>query len=142
MDLSNKIRKIEALISGTKSEGERQAAEFAKQRLEEKISAQPSEYSIRVNSPWKKRLFVAVCCKHGLHTYRYKGQKYTTTMTWVSKPFMDQILWPEFNKYAKIFDDLAEEIMNDLISKIHQVDEEEVVISGKLPPTMMSTAPS
>ncbi len=71
MDLSNKIRKIEALISGAKSEGERQAAEFAKQRLEEKTSTQSTEYNVRVNSPWKKKLFVAVCCKHGLATSLY-----------------------------------------------------------------------
>ena len=31
MDITNKIRKIEALIAGTKRNGERQAAEFAKQ---------------------------------------------------------------------------------------------------------------
>jgi hypothetical protein len=35
MDIADKIRKIEALISGAKSDGERQAAEFAKQRLQD-----------------------------------------------------------------------------------------------------------
>ncbi len=54
MDIADKIRKIEALIAGTKSDGERQAAEFAKQRLQEKIVAQPHEYTVRVESPWKK----------------------------------------------------------------------------------------
>ncbi len=62
-------------------------------------------------------------------------------MVWVSKPFMDQILWPEFNKYAAMFDELAEEIMYDLISKIHQVGEKEVVISGELPLNTMSLPP-
>jgi len=134
MDLADKIRKIEALISGAKSDGERQAAEFAKQRLQDKIAVQPIEYTVRVNSPWKKRLFLAVCKKHGLHTYRYTRQKYTTTMVHVSKSFMDSILWPEFNKYAAMLDTLTDEILTDLISKIHLVKEDdESVIAGELP---------
>jgi hypothetical protein len=134
MDIADKIRKIEALIVGAKTDGERQAAEFAKQRLQDKIAAQPIEYTVRLNSSWKKKLFIAVCNKHGLHTYRYVRQKYTTTMVRVSKPFMDAILWPEFNKHASILDKLTNEILNDLISKIHLVNEEdEAVIAGELP---------
>jgi spore coat protein CotF len=75
-----------------------------------------------------------VCNKHRLKTYRYMRQKYTTAMVRVSKPFMDQVLWPEFNKYSAMFDQLTQEIMNDLISKIHAVNEEdETVIAGELP---------
>ncbi len=134
MDLADKIKKIEALIAGATSEGERQAAEFAKYRLQEKILAKPLEYTVRANSHWKKKLFVAICKKHGLHTYRYSKQKHTTAMVRVSQPFMDQILWPEFQKHAKLFDQLAQEIMDDLISKIHLVnDSDEAVIAGELP---------
>jgi hypothetical protein len=136
MDITDKIRKIEALIAGASSDGERQAAEFAKQRLQEKITAQPMEYTVRVLSSWKKKLFVAICKKHGLRTYRYARQKYTTTMLQVAKPFMDLILWPEYNKYAAILDELTEEILTDLISKIYCVQEEdETVIAGELPAT-------
>ena len=134
MDIADKIRKIESLIVGAKCDGERQAAEFAKQRLQEKIVAQPLEYTVRLDSPWKKKLFVAMCGKHGLRTYRYMRQKRTTTMLRVSKPFMDCILWPEYHKYAVILDTLTEEILIDLISKIHLVnDEDETVIVGELP---------
>ena len=134
MDIADKIRKIEALIAGAKSDGERQAAEFAKQRLQEKITAQPMEYTVRLHSRWEKRLFVAICNKHGLRTYRYMRQKYTTAMVRVAKPFMDSVLWPEYNKYAKILHKLTEEISTDLISKIHLVKEEdETIIAGELP---------
>jgi hypothetical protein len=133
MDIADKIRKIEALIFGAKSDGERQAAEFAKQRLQDKIAARPVEYTVRVNSPWKKRLFLAICKKHGLRTYRYMRQKYTTTMLHVSKSFMDSISWLEFNKYSLMLDTLTDEILTDLISKIHLVGEDESVIAGELP---------
>jgi len=134
MDIADKIRKIEALIVGAKTDGERQAAEFAKQRLQEKIITQPHEYTVRVESPWKKKLFLAICSKHGFRTYRYMRQKHTTIMLRVNQPFMDSILWPEYRKYEVILDKLTEEILTDLISKIHLVnDEDETVIAGELP---------
>jgi hypothetical protein len=134
MDIADKIRKIEALIAGAKSEGERQAAEYAKLRLQDKILAQPIEYTVRLESRWKKRLFIAICNKHGLRTYRYMRQKYTTTMVRVAKPFMESILWPEFNKYETALDKLTEDILTDIISKIHVVkDDDETVIAGELP---------
>jgi hypothetical protein len=134
MDIADKIRKIEVLIIGAKSDGEREAAEFAKQRLQEKITEQPLEYTVRLHSRWEKKLFVAICGKHGLRTYRYMRQKYTTAMVRVPKPFMDLVLWPEYNKYASILLKLTEEISTDLISKIHLVkDEDETIIAGELP---------
>ncbi len=52
----------------------------------------------------------------------------------VNQPFMDCVLWPEYRKYEVILDKLTEEILTDLISKIHLVnDEDETVIAGELP---------
>jgi hypothetical protein len=134
MDIADKIRKIEALIAGAKSNGERQAAEFAKQRLQEKITAQPIEYKVRLRSRWEKKLFVAICSKHGLKTYRYMRQLHTTAMVRVARPFMDLVLWPEYKKFADVLNKLTEEISTELISKIHLVKEEdETIIAGELP---------
>jgi len=136
MDIADKIRKIEALIAGTRHDGERQAAEFAKQRLQEKITAQPVEYTVRLHSRWEKKLFVAICKKYGFQTYRYARQKYTTAMIRVAESFMKSVLWPEYKKYADILLKLTEDISNDLIAKIHLVnDEDEVIIAGELPMT-------
>jgi hypothetical protein len=133
MDLADKIRKVEALLAGTATEGEKEAAFLAKQRLVQKADQSPIEYTVTNDSHWKKRLFMAVCAKHGVQTYRYKGQKYTTTMVRVTKGFMNLILWPEFKQYAEAFDELAHDIMHDLIAKIHSVKEEdELVMAGEL----------
>lgn len=133
MNITEKITKIEALIAGAKNDGERQAAEFAKQRLAQKINSTPIEYSIRLNSLWKKKLFIALCNKYSLRTYRYMRQKHTTTMVRVSKSFLDLVLWPEFNRYAVILDQLTDEILTDLITQIHSSQEEETIIVGELP---------
>lgn len=136
MDLVGKIRKIEALIVGAKTEGEKKAAEFAKQRLEGKIAAEPIEYTIRLRNPWAKRLFVAVCQKYQIQTYRYAKQKRTTVTIRVSSFFVNEVLWPEFNKYDSMFQELATEIIHDLTAKIHEVnDADEVIIAGDLPST-------
>ena len=89
MSYLDKLLKIETLIQRAASEGERQAAQFAKERILNKISEEqaniPIEYKVTLNSPWKKRLFVALCGKHGLRTYRYPRQKYTTACLRISK---------------------------------------------------------
>lgn len=55
-------------------------------------------------------------------------------MVRVAKPFMDLVLWPEYNKYSGLLNKLTEEISVDLISKIHLVkDDDETVIAGELP---------
>jgi hypothetical protein len=133
MDIAEKVRKIEALIAGAKSDGERQAAEFAKQRLQEKLAMKPIEYTVSLRSRWKKKLFVAICKKYGFQTYRYARQKYTTAMIRVAESFMDSVLWPEYKKYADILHKLTEEISNDIIAKIYRVDEDETIIVGELP---------
>lgn len=137
MDLLTKIKKIEALIAGAKSDGERQAAALAKNRIlerfQEEAAAKPIEYTIPLGNHWKKKLFVALCYKHQIRTYRYKRQKYTTTMIRAIPTFVDNVLWPEFKKYSTLLEELVEEIINDLIAQIHDVKEDEIVIAGELP---------
>ena len=137
MDLHEKIKKIEALIAGAKSEGERQAAALAKKRINDRLREQkavePIEYNVPLGNHWKKKLFVTLCCKHQIRTYRYKRQKYTTTMIRASPDLVENVLWPEFKKYSSMLEDLVGEIMNDIISQIHDVKEDEVIIAGELP---------
>jgi hypothetical protein len=137
MDLQDKIKKIEALIASSKSDGERQAAALAKSRLLERhhveIVTKPIEYTVPLGNLWKKKLFVALCNKHQIRTYRYKRQKYTTTMLRANPTVVENFLWPEFNKYSAMLEELVEDIVNNLISQIHDVKMEETVIVGELP---------
>ncbi len=132
----DKLAKIEALIQGASFEGEKRAAILAKARvlaaIQDRQAQIPIEYKVSSDSPWKKRLFVALCSKHGFSTYRYYRQKYTTTCLRISKSDMDDILWPEFEHYSKILEELVEDVIQDLINKIHHVQEEETVIAGEI----------
>lgn len=136
MSFLDKLAKIEALIQRASSEGERQAAQLAKERVLSKIcldqSNKPIEYRVSLASLWEKRLFVALCRKHGFQTYRYQRQKHTTARLRISKNMMDDILWPEYQKYSKMLSEVVEDILQDLINKIHKVDEEEIVVAGEI----------
>lgn len=136
MSFLDKLTKIEALIERASSEGEKQAAQLAKERVLNRISLdhsnKPIEYRVSLSSPWEKRLFVAICCKHGFRTHRYPKQKYTTARLMISKTMMDEVLWPDYQRYSKMLRELIEEIMKEVITKIHQSDEEEVMIAGEI----------
>lgn len=140
MDLQEKIRKIEALIASSKSDGERQAAELAKNRIlerrQQEAAEKPIEYKVPLANHWKKKLFVALCNKHQIKTYRYKKQKYTTVMLRASPAFVKGVLWPEYLKYSNLLEDLIQDVICDLINQIHEVkEEEEIVIAGELAAT-------
>ena len=115
MDLYEKIKKIEALIERASSSGEREAARLAKLRLQDRVQDKQIEFRVSSHSNWEKKLFCTICRKHGFKPYRYYRQKYTTTMVRVSENVMDNILWPEYEKYSKLFKEMVDEITDELI---------------------------
>lgn len=136
MSILEKLKKIEALIEGATTEGEQKAALLAKERVlssfNKNQTSQLIEYKVTAESYWKKRLFVALCHKRGLQTYRYYRQKYTTTNVKISKDIMENDLWPEYIKFSKILEDLVEDIMKDIMKKIWQKDENETIITNAI----------
>lgn len=135
-NLLDRIRKIEALISGASTNGEKNAAKTAKERILKKypeleIHRNPVEYRLSTNSEWDKKLLLAICRKYGVKPYRYHRQKYTTVMVNINEEFLTNVLWKEYQEYSELLNGLVEEITNDLISKIH-THEDETIINGNL----------
>jgi len=134
-DLLEKIRKIEALIEGAKTDGEKSAAILAKNRIRKKLIAEEKtkkiEYTLRTSDSWHKKLLVAICRKYGVRPYRYKRQKYTTVMVHINEQFLEDVLWPEYLEYSKHLEELVEEVTNNIIRKIHEGGGEDI-IQGKL----------
>ena len=131
MSLFEKLIKIQALVERASSEGERQAATLAMERLLKRQEQQPIEFRITLPSIWQKKLFVALCHKYKLKTYRYNRQKYTTTMVRISTALMDELLWPEYKKYSAMLQELIEEVFESVIAKIGNA-EEDTIISGEI----------
>jgi hypothetical protein len=99
--LLDRLRLIEALYEGGATAGERAAAAAARERVQARLrqmeqTAPPIEFRFTLNNAWSRRLFVALLRRYGLRPYRYSRQRHTTVMVRVSRGFVDETLWPEF----------------------------------------------
>ncbi len=110
---------IEALFAGATTDGEREAAANARERMRARLESfqeidPPVEYKFTLPDMWSRKLFVALLRRYGLQPFRYYRQRHTTVMTRVSKTFVDETLWPEFQK----LDDTLREYLNDVTDRI------------------------
>ena len=91
-ELLARLRKIEALMAGAGTAGERQAANAALDRVKARLAEQarhdpPIELQFSMADAWSRQLFVALCRRNGLKPYRYYRQKRTTVMLRVPRGF-------------------------------------------------------
>ncbi len=139
--LIEKLRLIEALFAHSPIEGEKVAAERAKQRILERLHIleredPPIEYHFTMGDMWSRKLFVALLRRYELTPYRYKRQRYTTVMARVSKRFVDDTLWPEFQAYNETLRDYLSEVAERVVSQvIHQDSSEAAVVTE--PPQLL-----
>src|SRR5690348_11831526 len=101
--LREKLRKIEALMAGAGTAGERLAAEAALERVRARLAEQtqrdpPIELKVTLPDQWSRRLFLALARRYGLAPYRLRKQRHTTVMLRVPRSFVDEVLWPEFKE--------------------------------------------
>ncbi len=132
-DLIRKFKSIERLFIGAKTGGERDAAadalERIKKRLEDfKESDPPVEYKFSLSNDWSRQLFTALLRRYGIKPFRYHRQRYTTIMARVPKSFVDDVLWPEFEKFDNTLREHIDEITSNIISKAIFNDTSEAVV--------------
>ena len=119
-ELIEKIRKVEALFSGTNSPGEKQAAQSALERLQAQLHTAPeppTEWKFKIDDPWKRQLFVALCRRNHLYPYRISRQRAGTVMVRTTRSMVDQILWPQFLQLSKLLHSYLDEATNDIITR-------------------------
>lgn len=132
--LIEKLRLVEALFAGASTAGEKAAAEGAKQRILDRLSlweqeAPPVEYRISLADPWSRKVFVALLRRYGIRPYRYSRQRHTTVMARVSKRFVDETLWPEFQEISETLRRYLADVTDRVIAQaIHQDSSEADVI--------------
>ena len=131
--LRERLRKIAALFEGAKTAGEREAAAAAMERVKKTLKTLPQapppvyteplvEMQFSLSDFWQRRLFSALCRRHGLIPFRYHRQRHTTLMVRVKQSFLDRILWPEYVQLRDALDEylgaatdriIREEVFND-----------------------------
>jgi hypothetical protein len=130
-----KLRKIEALFEGAGTQGERDAAGAAIERVKIKLAQAvqddpPVEYTFTLSDRWSRQLFVALCRRYSLAPYRYARQRYTTVMVRVPKTFVDEILWPHYQALNQELTEYLNQATQKIIGQeIHQdtTDAQEIV---------------
>lgn len=135
-EIIEKIRKVEALFSGTDSAGEKEAARSALERLQSQLGAVPEEtqeYRMSLADPWKRQLFLALCRRYGLKPFRQYRQRYSTVMLRCTPSMMDRVLWPQFLELSKLLHQYLDEATRDIISQSVHADLSEAAEQPNLP---------
>ncbi|MFU8885072.1 MAG: hypothetical protein ACNA8O_06400 [Cyanobacteriota bacterium] len=119
-----KLQRIEALYARAGSEGERVAAERARERIQARLAElaaeePPVEFRFSLADQWSRHLFVALLRRYGIQPYRYSRQRRTTVMARLSDSFVNDTLWPEFLELqatlAAYFDALTDRVIEQAL---------------------------
>ncbi|MBD2551261.1 hypothetical protein H6G65_17040 [Microcystis elabens FACHB-917] len=138
-----KLRRIEALHARPGSEGERHAAERARERIQARLKEleaeePPIEFRFSLADQWSRHLFVALLRRYGIRPYRYRGQRRTTVMARLSRAFVNETLWPEFQELqsslAAYFDALTDRVIEQALEVRAGEAEEQLQTAQALPP--------
>lgn len=141
LKLIERLRLIESLFAGASTEGERVAAERARERILERLASMvkeepPVEYKFTMADHYSRRLLLALCRRYGLEPYRYSGQRHTTVMVKVSKRFVNETLWPEFQELSETLRTYLSEVTNRVVAEVLHEDRSEATVveeGGQLP---------
>lgn len=125
--LREKLSRIEALFAGATTAGERVAAAEARRRIQARLESverhdPPVEFRFTLADAWTRKLFLALLRRYTLKPYRYRGQRRTTIMVRVPKPFVDETLWPEFEALSAALRTYLDEVTDRIIAEVIHAD--------------------
>lgn len=139
--LIEKLRRIEALHAGATTQGEREAAASAKQRILTRLAEfgaadPPVDFKFTIADPWSRQVFNALARRYGLRPFRRRGQHQQTVMLKVSKRFVNETLWPEYLAIAaelrKYLDDITARVIRETLdASTGEADEVAALGSGE-----------
>lgn len=134
--LIEKLMKIEALFAGATSPGERLSADLARQRILTRLKDllpkdPPVEYKFTFADMWSRKVFVALLRRYDLKPYRYYRQRYTTVMVQVPASFVDETLWPEFEKINSELREYLQNITQRVVTQVLHEDSSDAEVVEK-----------
>lgn len=120
--LIEKLLRIEALFARAGTDGEKAAAAGAAERIRRRLaelaeSDPPVEYRFSVVDGWSRQLFLALLRRYGVKPYRYRNQRRTTVMARVSRRFVEETLWPEFQEFSRVLQSHLSEVTDRIIAQ-------------------------
>lgn len=135
-ELVEKLRRIQSLYVGATTPGERVAAAKAMERvatrLEQQRYVEEIEYKFSLPDVFQRRLFLALVRKHGLRPYRRKRQRYTTVMVRTTPRFVDEVLWPQFERLSETLQAYLSEVTDRVIRDAVHGDASEASVAPEL----------
>ena len=127
--IREKLRKIKSLFAGASSQGERDAAQAAINRLNDRINTgdsrkqvedPPVEFRFSLENSWSLRLFLALCRSKGCRPYRYPRMRRTSVCVRIGAQALKTGLWPEYlemnRELTQHLGALADQIIADCIN--------------------------
>lgn len=134
--LKQKIRAIEALFAGATTDGERVAADRARQRiaarLAELMAERPIEWQFSLN-PWSRKLLIALARRYGLQAYRYRRQRYSTLVVRAPERFLKETFLPEYNRMSDTLYEHLTEVAERVIAEVLDSDGSDVEVDDGEP---------
>jgi hypothetical protein len=76
---------------------------------------------------------VALLRRYALTPYRYRGQRYTTVMVKVPKRFVDDTLWPEFERLNQSLHAYLHEVTDRVVAEVLHADRSEAAEVAEAP---------
>ncbi|MDX9719631.1 MAG: hypothetical protein RBU37_02710 [Myxococcota bacterium] len=139
--LIERLMAVEALFAGASCEGEKVAAERARERILERLRAfeakeAPTEFRFRIDDPWSRKVFIALLRRYGIRPYRYPRQHSNTVMARVPQRFVNETLWPEYEALSRELATYLNDVTQRVVAKVlHEDTQEAETVSSPLPLT-------
>jgi len=75
------------------------------------------EYKFTMQDMWSKKLFLALLRRYDLTPYRYRGRRRTTVVVRVPQRFVDETLWPPFQRASQELRQHLDEVASKVIEQ-------------------------
>ena len=140
--IREKLAKIKALFAGATTPGERQAAQAAIDRIQQRIDGVPPsgpvadppvEYRFSLTNAWSLRLFLALCRSKGYRPYRYPRMRRTSICVKIGKQAVNTDLWPEYQEMNKVLTEYLGELADHIIADCINPDRSDAEVVAGLP---------
>ena len=127
--LIRKLERIEALHAGAGTDGEKIAADEARQRIRARLDRLADndnvvELRFSIHNQWSRRLFTSLLRRYGLRPFRYPRQKRQSIMVKMPESAVDG-LWQEFSELDEALCNHLGELATMIITKAISPDTSE-----------------